>query len=302
MSGLKEGHRKFVNRTLFFSLIFIIAFALADLAILHVRVYFLPKPTANQIRRPVPTNPIKSKDFFKPIVDRNLFSSKNEIPPEIVPKGAAPKNKDNEPILSGLPLSLVGTLVHTNAEKSIAAVEIKSKNQIASFSTGKDIENLARIEKIQRGKVIIRNLSADRLEYIEIKETNKVSFDAKPKPETGEEKNAVIQKSGDNKFEIKRTDLEEKLKDMNKILMQAVAKPAMRNGEIYGFRLLEIQPDSIYTQLGLQVMDVITGVNGTPVTSAQQALEMYQALRNAPQIKLSVERGGKVEEQTYTVK
>ena len=70
----------------------------------------------------------------------------------------------------------------------------------------------------------------------------------------------------------------------------------------YGFRLLEIQADSIYTQLGLQVMDVITSVNGTPVTSTQQALEMYQALRNSPNIKLGVERGGKTEELSYTVK
>ncbi len=254
--------------------------------------------------RSIPSNPIKSRDFFQPIVSRNLFSSTGEIPPELLPKGVDAKPKDNEPVQSTLPLNLVGTLVHSNPLKSLAAIEIKSKNQITSFSPGKEIENLAKVEKIMRGKVIIRNLSADRLEYIEMKDANKVSFDAKPKAAAGEEKAAVVQKSGDNKFEIKKSDLDEKLKDIQSILYQARAVPAKRpgSGETYGFRLLEIQPDSIYTQLGLQVMDVITGVNGSPVTSTQQALEMYQALRNSPNIKLNVERGGKTEEMSYTVK
>ncbi|MBL7543563.1 MAG: PDZ domain-containing protein [Bdellovibrionaceae bacterium] len=277
----------------------------ADLAILKVRLFFLPERPQQSTSRMAPPNPIKSRDFFQPIVSRNLFSSKGEIPPEILPKGVEAKPKDNEPILSSLPLNLVGTLVHSLPEKSIAAIEIKSKNQISSFSTGKDIESLAKIEKITRGKVIIRNLSADRLEYIEMKDANKVTFDAKPKvANTADEKPSIIQKSGDNKFEIKKSDLDEKLKDIQSILYQARAVPAQRpgTGETYGFRLLEIQADSIYTQLGLQVMDVITSVNGTPVTSTQQALEMYQALRNSSQIKLGVERGGKNEELSYNVK
>lgn len=301
---VQSSQRKWVNRLLIYFLISLISLSIADLAILKVRSFFLPERTQKNSARITPPNPIKGRDFFQPIVSRNLFSSKGEIPPELLPKGVDAKPKDNEPILSGLPLTLIGTLVHSNPEKSIAAIELKSKNQIISFSPGKDIENLAKVEKIQRGKVIIRNLSADRLEYIEMKDANKVIFDAKPKAIAADDKPSVIQKSGDNKFEIKKSDLDEKLKDIQSILYQARAVPAKRpgTGETYGFRLLEIQADSIYTQLGLQVMDVITGVNGTPVTSAQQALEMYQALRNSPNIKLNVERGGKSEELSYTVK
>lgn len=296
--------RQWANRLLVYFLISLIALSIADLAILKVRYFFIPERSAKSANRTAPPNPIKSRDFFQPIVSRNLFSSKGEIPPEILPKGETAKPKDNEPVLSSLPLNLIGTLVHSVPEKSLAAIEIKSKNQISSFSVGKEIESLAKVEKILRGKVIIRNMSADRLEYIEMKDANKVSFDAAPKAAATEEKATIIQKAGDNKFEIKKTDLDEKLKDIQSILYQARAVPAKRpgSGETYGFRLLEIQPDSIYTQLGLQVMDVITSVNGSPVTSTQQALEMYQALRNSPNIKLGVERGGKTEELSYTVK
>lgn len=296
--------RQWVNKLLVYLLISLISLSIADLAILKVRFFFLPERTQKNMTRNVPSNPIKSRDFFQPIVTRNLFSSKGIIPPELLPKGVDAKPKDNEPVLSALPLTLIGTLVHSNPDKSIAAIELKTKNQITSFATGKEIEGLAKIEKIQRGKVIIRNLSADRLEYIEMKDANKVTFDAKPKPVASDENGSVIKKAGDNKFEIDKADLENKLKDIQSILYQARAVPAKRpgSGETYGFRLLEIQADSIYTQLGLQVMDVITSVNGTPVTSTQQALEMYQALRNSPNIKLGVERGGKTEELSYTVK
>lgn len=296
--------KKWVNRFLVYLLISLISLSIADLAILKVRFFFLPERSQKNSMRTVPPNPIKSRDFFQPIITRNLFSSKGIIPPELLPQGVEVGPKDNDPIPSSLPLNLIGTLVHSNPEKSLAAIELKTKNQIMSFSTGKEIETLAKVEKIERGKVIIRNLSADRLEFIEMKDANKVSFDAKPKSSNGEEKAVLIQKAGDNKFEIKKSDLDEKLKDIQSILYQARAVPAKRpgSGETYGFRLLEIQPDSIYTQLGLQVMDVITGVNGTPVTSTQQALEMYQALRNSPQIKLTVERGGKTEDLSYTVK
>lgn len=296
--------RPWLFKVLLYSTLIFLGFAIADLVILSVRGYLLPKEISKTSPRRPPNSPVMSRDFFQPIIVRNGFSSVGEIPPEILPKGveAAPKNED--PVPSNLPLNLIGTLVHSNPLKSIAAIELKSKNQISSYSPGKEIEGLAKIEKVERGKVILRNLSSDRLEFIEMKDANKVTFDTKPKTIAGDGKESIIQKSGDNRFELKRSDLEEKLKDISSILMQARAVPAKRpgSGETYGFRLLEIQPDSIYTQLGLQVMDVITGVNGTPVTTQQQALEMYQTLRNSPNIKITVERGGKSEELSYTVK
>ncbi len=299
-----RSYKPWLYEILLYSTLIFLCFAIADLTILSVRSYFLPNEVAQIHPRRPPPSPIKSRDFFKPITEKNIFSSSGDIPPDFLPKGVEKRRSDSEPVPSTLPLNLIGTLVHSNPSKSIAAIEFKTKNTITSYSLGKEVEGLAKIEKIERGKVFIRNLSADRLEFIEMKESNKVTFDTKPKKSTTPEKAQIIQSAGDNKFELKRSDLEEKLKDIQSILMQARAVPAKRasSGETYGFRLLEIQPDSIYTQLGLQVMDVITAVNGTPVTTQQQALEMYQTLRNSPQIKITVERGGKNEELSYTVK
>lgn len=86
--------------------------------------------------------------------------------------------------------------------------------------------------------------------------------------------------------------------------MQARAVPNRdpNTGEINGFRVLDMQPGSIYEQLGLQRMDVIKGVNGEPVDSIQKAMEMYNTLKNGSQVKLQIERGGKTDTFTYDIK
>ena len=92
--------------------------------------------------------------------------------------------------------------------------------------------------------------------------------------------------------------------DLSSVLMQARAVPNRdpNTGEINGFRILDMQDGSIFQQLGLQRMDVLKGVNGEAIDSVQKAMELYNTLKNGSQIKLSVERGGKLESMNYDVK
>ena len=85
--------------------------------------------------------------------------------------------------------------------------------------------------------------------------------------------------------------------------MQARAVPARRpgTGETYGFRVLEVQPNSVLAQI-VKPMDVITGVNGSPVTSIQQAMELYNAMKNSPRVCMTVERDGRNVENCYSIK
>lgn len=292
-----------------FGLLIVLAlgFVTADLLIIAYRDLMLQSelPQVNPKSRPDINPPTYGSDFFYPIVSKNVFSA-SEIPPELVAAGADPKaaHKDDPPIPTTLPLGLVGTLVHSNPAKSIAAIEVKSKtNQVLSYSVGRTIESLALVEKIERGKVIIRNVNTGKLEFLEIKTqaNSKVSFGTQPAK--GAEDSKDVRKIGANKFEISRADLNKYTADLSSVLMKARAVPARRpgSGEIYGWRLLEMEAGSIFDRLGLQVMDTITSVNGNPVTSAQQAMEMYQALKNSSAIKIQVERGGKMETLDYAV-
>lgn len=108
---------------------------------------------------------------------------------------------------------------------------------------------------------------------------------------------------GDNNFVIKRADLSKYTNDLSSILMQARAVPNRDpgTGAINGFRLLDMQPGSIFEQLGMQRMDVIKSVDGTPVDSPAKAMELYNTLKNAPKLSLQIERNGKTETMTYNI-
>lgn len=296
--NLADGSRPKWEKYISLGAVLITSYFTADLLSNYVRIFMLPNqaPTAQPARPPR----LATSDFgsVSSIVTRNIFSSSGQIPDPIQIKNNGP-GKEEIPIPSQLPLALVGTLVHSNPLKSIAAIELKGKNQIISLSPKKEIEGMAIIEKIERLRVILRNLNTNHLEFIENKTDNKLSFSSSPSSESG---GKDVRPVGDNRFEIKRDNLVKYISDLPSVLMQAQTAPARRpNGDIYGFKLLGMQQGSVFEELGLKVNDVIMGVNGTNVTSAQQAMELYQALRNSNKIKLQVERDGKTVNMDYSV-
>lgn len=298
-----DGAQPIGHGWLAYSIFIFIGFMTADLIILGYRDLMLPTQAPPSRPQPPPLRSEFGTGALQSVIARNIFSSDGIIPEQVQLKNDPNQKKKEEiPVPTSLPLNLIGTLVHSNPEKSIAAIELKSKNQILSYSPKREIENMATVEKIERGKVYIRNTNNGQLEYLEIKTNNKVAFGAAPKLGVETQKGEVKQKS-ENQFEISRASLIKYTSDLSSILMQAQCVPARRQGtgEIYGFRCLQFQPNSIYTQLGLRPMDTICGVNGSPVTSPQQAMELYSALRSSNQIELCIERDGKQNSFKYSI-
>lgn len=286
------------------SILFVfIGYCIADLGILAYRDLMLPTgapPTTTKARRIDTTT---NRGAYNPITTRNIFAANGIIPDKLVDKSKPAEEQEDIPVPSQLPLNLIGTLVHSNPEKSIAAVDIRGKNQVLSYNPGKEIENLATVVRVERQKVIIRNKNSNRLEFIEIKSDKKLAFGAGSKTPAPVATGKDVQKTGDNQYAIKRDDLLKYTKDLSSILMQARAVPNREpgTGKINGFRLLDMQPGSVYEQLGLQRMDVIKSVNGTPVDSPAKAMELYNLLKNENKISLEVESGGSTVTKEYTI-
>lgn len=279
-----------------------VGYCLADLGILAYRDRMLPQSAPPARPKPPPIETVVGSSAYSSVITRNIFASNGIIPDALVDKNK-PKEMDGEiPVPSQLPLNLIGTLVHTNPAKSIAAIDVRGKNQVTSYSVGKEIQGMAEIIKIERQKVTFRNLNSSRLEFIEIKKDgNKVAFGNAIKT-AGFTKD--VQKTGDNTFNINRSDLLKYTNDLSSVLMQARAVPNREpgTGAINGFRVLDMQPGSIYEQLGIQRMDVIKSVDGTPVDSPAKAMELYNSLKNSPKVSLQVERNGKTETMTYNIR
>lgn len=275
------------------------AYMTADLGILYFRDQMIPNnppPKAPMNRRMNP-NMFDNSNFMA-ITQKNIFNSDGKIPDALGADGVN-QQKDAPPVLTSLPLALVGTLVHADPERSMATINLKSKNENHSFAVDDEIKDMAKIVKVERNKCIFRNLMTGRLEYVEIKQDSKINFGvSKPVAKT----DGPVTVLSDTDRELMRKDVDDITSNLPQVLQQARAVPRFKGGMIDGFTLLDLQKGSIYDKLGLKPNDVIKGVNGETIDSANKALELYNALKQSAQIRLEIERDGKAEVLNYTIR
>lgn len=278
-------------------LLFVIGYAVADLGILSVRDRLLPgePPLTAAARQSAPTYTPKEK--FQIVTGRNIFSSDQKIPD---PMGGAPTLKeDGLPVLSQLPLALVGTLVHANPLRSVATVNLKNKNDVIAVRVDGEIpDGLGTVTKIERSQMVFRNNSSGRLEYIELKEEGSLTFAV-----TSTALAPGITMNSESDRTVKRETLETYLKDLPAILQSARAVPRVGpNGNVECFNIAEMQAGSVLETLGIRRGDCIESVNGEKIDSPAKAMELFQSLRsNASQINLGFERGGRKENSNFTI-
>jgi general secretion pathway protein C len=87
--------------------------------------------------------------------------------------------------------------------------------------------------------------------------------------------------------------------ELSMILMQAAAVPHYDNGSLIGFRLWEIEADSIYEKTGFKNGDIITRIEGNELTDVSMTVKMLHALKNASSAEIVLIRDRK--EQTLNI-
>lgn len=114
------------------------------------------------------------------------------------------------------------------------------------------------------------------------------------KDDSDDNSNAKIQlkKEGPGKFEVSRSEVQQTMENPGQFFSQMRAMPHFVNGKTDGFSISQVQPDSVFAQLGLQNGDLLTSIDGQPVTNPMQAMGLIQAIKTASAIDLTVNRGG----------
>ncbi len=112
-----------------------------------------------------------------------------------------------------------------------------------------------------------------------------------------------IQKISANEFNVDRSVID-KIKDNWAELMKFARSTPVKdeNGKTIGQRLLGIRPDTVLSQLGIENGDVLTGINGFDMNDPTKMLEAYTRLTTAPDVSVSVQRGGKPVNVQYHMK
>lgn len=246
----------------------------------------------------------KSFSDYEQIVARNIFDSEGKIPDALNQADTKEEdtNTDGPATPSRLPMKLLGTIVHFNPAKSVASVEVRAgQTKSLPYIPNDNIEGIATLIKVERQKAFIRNLSNNKLEYIEMEIEGNLSF-GKSDGAGNEDIAKGVKKDG-NKFTVSKQELQKQLKNLPQLLQQARAVPHRDpyTGEMAGFKIVDIKPGSIFEKL-LERNDVIKEVNGTKVNSAAKAMEMYRTLKDSADVKITVERNGRDEQLDFNVK
>jgi general secretion pathway protein C len=279
-------------------------FIVADLSILSMREKWFPsQPPPPKLGGPRPMS-FNDRSAYNIITSQNIFHADQTDPdPFGVKSDGGPKAPDAEPVLSSLPIQLVGTIVHVNPHRSVATIQLKTKNdQVAVRVDGEIPDGLATVTKIKRNRLEFRNNASGQLEYVEIKDDAKLQFNAGTKVQGPKQVGEVLQKS-ETEFELKQADINRLTSNLPELLQQARAVPVMGpGGQVEGFNLVDIMPGSIYEKLGLKKGDIIRSVNGEKIDSPGKAMDMYNALRSgSSSIQIGIGRSGQDQNLNFSI-
>ncbi len=106
---------------------------------------------------------------------------------------------------------------------------------------------------------------------------------------------------GPTSFEVDRATVDQHLQNMAELFTQIRAVPNLHDGKAEGFTLSEIEPGSIFQQMGLRNGDVVTSVDGQAMGDPARAMQLLNTLRNHQSITVQVMRGGRTLDLQYEI-
>lgn len=271
------------------------------------------------------------------IYNRNLFNQKAMQEAEAVPDTApAPVNADTHetvaidgtrPMLTDIRVRLMGTQVSVPSAYSIALfMPLDGPDlRMLYLQEGASLLDEVKIAKIVRNRVYFYRIThGNRLEYIDIttteedlaeakKNLEKVRVAERPAPSDSPSPDAItidadtITRVGTDTFQVPRDTVEAIRRNPNVLKdpkYGAIPKiqPIYRNGVINGFRVLGVESDSLYAQLGIRSGDTILDINGQQVDNPQKAMALFDNLGPDQDVGIKINRAGQEKTLTFQLK
>jgi general secretion pathway protein C len=233
---------------------------------------------------------------YRAIIDRDLFKLTSVVPP--------PADTDKQVDVNALKktrlgLKLWGTVAGA-AGRSFAVIEETATHKQHLFTTGDRIQT-ASVKMILREKVVLEVDGRKEILKIEIP-TNRMGRGPAQFAHTKSPIAAPGSGSGGGKeVVIQRSRIQDAIKNVNELMKYVRIRPHFTNGQPDGLKLTGVRPGSLFTDIGFKNGDIITGVNGKPIQSVDDALAFYSSLKTANNVNLQIRRRGMAQTIQYRV-
>ena len=246
------------------------------------------------------------------IKDSNLFNTKSDALASIPQKNTNSKNYEIDKLCgsaskqSSTPFTILSTIVLQNSLKSLVTLEVRGKKEILYLREGNTHSSQIRIDKIERNKVILKNLKDGSCEYLinkKVKLNNKISNYQILSPKAGKKLidskfDTGIQQEG-NVFNIKKSFRDNMLKDISSILTQAKAIPIKNPDGTTFYKITQVVPGSLFSTLNIQNEDIIESVNGKKFKNLNEVMKMFSQLKSLEHVEITKRRSGVTTTQEY---
>ena len=214
---------------------------------------------------------------------------------------AAPKVVPTAAPIEEIPessLNMILTGVVAAGDDGLALIRVNDEPE-TPFAIGDELTRGVTLQAVYADRAIIERRGVTEALLLEDAAASLLENPVVGAPSTPTRAAGGIQAQGNNTFTIDRASLNEQLRDQD-LFRQALMVPNAGGG----FLVRQIQPGSLYEQLGLKVGDVIRGVNGRSVNTVDQVLEVYQQLGGVDEltgVQLEVMRAGRIQQLQYTI-
>jgi general secretion pathway protein C len=228
------------------------------------------------------------RPFYDQIVQRDIF-----VPPQEVVAPAPPPPVD-------LHLRLLGTSFQTK-DKPEAIIMDERSNEQSLYRLGEDIPDAGKLVSVEKNRVYI-DVSGNRI-ALEIPADAMTSQQASPvfsgAARIRRPRNSLgVHRRRANHYDIDRSFVNSSLQNLTPFLGQMRALPD-QSGK--GFKLSEIQNNSIFQQLGLRDGDVVQTINGQSLSDPASAIQLLNSLRASDSIAMVLTRSGRPIQFTYEI-
>jgi general secretion pathway protein C len=192
-----------------------------------------------------------------------------------------------------LKLRLWGTVTRQNAASYAVIEDTKTRDQNL-YRTGDSIQN-ATVKMILREKVVLAVDNQDEILTMEEPMASKGRFRAG-------RKNRLPTSSYSRKITLNRKVLENAMENLGQLMNQATIRPHIEDGRPAGISITGIKPNAIFRRMRLRNGDIITGVNGRPIDSVEDAIAVFEYLTTSSDIQVDIKRRGRKQRLDYQIR
>lgn len=215
-------------------------------------------------------------------------------------KVEAPK-QDQQPVveqatLSQLNLVLVGVIASSDENAARAMIAVGDKQDIYPIGATLPAGNNVTLSKVLGDRVIINNNGQFESLLLYQTDPNAPKISQASQPASNLQQQIVPQQTvGRSGPDVQVPDVsrDPALAEVSRNLSDVLAMTIHREqGQVIGYKIRPGRDAEKFKSLGLQPDDIVTAINGMPLTNPAKIMEVYKNMGNTTSASLEIKRGG----------